>query len=120
MGSEKRSWRESRKNGSTWKQMHFLKRREWVDGEIEVVGKGSLPDKLYRYFLVEKEYGGDFISCKKICVQYIRIIMFDPLRSCMVGKKSVVNEVRLGLHKALQYGFKDKYKLDQIENDFWV
>ncbi|KAI5682296.1 hypothetical protein M9H77_03524 [Catharanthus roseus] len=47
------------------KQLHSLKPREWVDREVEVVGKGNLPDKLYCYFLVENEYGGDLNSCEK-------------------------------------------------------
>ncbi|KAI5654699.1 hypothetical protein M9H77_31886 [Catharanthus roseus] len=57
-----------------------------VNVTVEVVGKGSPPDKLYRYFLVENEYEGDFISCEKITI-------LDSLRSCVAGKKSLVNEV---------------------------
>ncbi|KAI5653877.1 hypothetical protein M9H77_31064 [Catharanthus roseus] len=34
--------------------------------QVEVLGKDSPLDKLYRYFLVENEYGGNFISCEKV------------------------------------------------------
>ncbi|KAI5676143.1 hypothetical protein M9H77_07093 [Catharanthus roseus] len=87
---------------------------------VEVVEKGNPPDKLYRYFLVKNEYGGNLISCEKILfpihwdkdhwLMFIvdilkhKITMLDSLHSFFAGKKSLVNDVRSGLHKALQHG----------------
>ncbi|KAI5672564.1 hypothetical protein M9H77_12928 [Catharanthus roseus] len=78
------------------KQMRSLKPIEWVDGEICTL------------IHWDKDHWLMFI----VDILRYNITILDSLRSCMVGKKFLVNEVRLDHHKALQHCFKNKYKLD--------
>ncbi|KAI5650002.1 hypothetical protein M9H77_36007 [Catharanthus roseus] len=121
------------------KQLCSLKSREWVDEStlltyaerrkhnsmakiwnlstwfhVEVVGKGSPPDKLYCYSLVENECGGDITSCEKVHVvnvilHYYDVRLITELR-CRKEVPSGQSVQSFGLHKAFQYGYKDKYK----------
>ncbi|KAI5673960.1 hypothetical protein M9H77_14324 [Catharanthus roseus] len=70
--------------------------------------------------------GDDMEGCNQMCTERDKQTLFlkprkwvdgeitilDSLRSCMRGKKPVVNEARLGLHKAVHYGSKNKCKLN--------